>query len=75
MKSRGVAAELMETTKSGVHGGSNSRWWIIFGKVEFVEFVSNIIVRVGLRLDLCCIVDRIRVVLWSDSCSLDLLYI
>ena len=50
---------------------TNSRWWIIFAKVEFV---SNIIVRVRLRLDLCCIVDRIRVVLESDSCSLGLLY-
>ena len=31
-------------------------------------------VRVGLRLDLCCIVDRIRVVVESDSCSLGLPY-
>ena len=42
--------------------------------MEFVEFVSNISVRVGLRLDLCCSVDRIRVVLESDSYSLVLLY-
>ena len=78
MKSRG--------SSSGAHGDNqvrstwrfdawtNSRWWIIFAKVEFVEFVSNIIVRVRLRLDLWCIVDRIRVVLESDSCSLGLLY-
>ena len=42
--------------------------------MEFVIFMSNIIVRVRLHLDLCCIVDRIRVVLESDSCSLGLLY-
>ena len=73
-------------SSSGAHGDNqvrstwrfdawtNSRWWIIFAKVEFVEFVSNIICTVGLRLDLCCIVDRIRVVSESDSCSLGLLY-
>ena len=73
-------------SSSGAHGDNqvrstwkfdawtNSRWLRIFAKVEFVVFVSNIIVRVRLRLDFCCIVDRIRVVLESDSCSLCLLY-
>ena len=73
-------------SSSGAHGDNkvrstwrfdawtNSRWWIIFAKVKFVAYVSNIIVRVGLRLDLCCIVDRIRVVVESDFCSLGLPY-
>jgi hypothetical protein len=76
--SLGVAAELMETTQVWCtwrfDAWTNSRWRRIFAKVEFVAYVSNISVRVGLRLDLCCIVDRIRVVLESDSCSLGLPY-
>ena len=51
-------------SSSGVHGVSqvqctwrfdartNSRWWRIFAKVEFVRIVSNIIVQVRLQLDL-----------------------
>ena len=31
---------------------TNSRWWRIFAKVEFVRVVSNIIVQVRLQLDL-----------------------
>ena len=73
-------------SSSGAHGDNqvrstwrfgaltNSRWWRIFAKVKFVEFVSNIIVRVGLRLDLYCIADMIQVVLESDSCCLGILY-
>jgi hypothetical protein len=36
--------------------------------------VSNISVQFRLYLDLRCIVDRIRVVLESDSCSIWLIY-
>ena len=51
-------------SSSGAHGVSqvqctwrfdartNSRWWRIFAKVEFVRVVSNIIVQVRLQLDL-----------------------
>ena len=51
MKSRG--------SSSGAHGDNqvwstwrfdawtNSRWWIIFVKVEFVMFVSNIVYKLG----------------------------
>ena len=51
-------------SSSGAHGVSqvqctwrfdaqtNSRWWRIFAKVEFVRIVSNIIVQVRLQLDL-----------------------
>jgi hypothetical protein len=34
----------------------------------------TLVYELGYGLDLCCIVDRIRVVLESDSCSLGLPY-
>ena len=44
--SLGVAVELMETTQVRstwrFDALTNSRWWRIFAKVEFVVFVSNI---------------------------------
>lgn len=33
-------------------GRTNSRWWRIFAKVEFLRVVSNIIIQVRLQLDL-----------------------
>ena len=35
-----------------VDARTNSRWWRIFAKVEFVRIMSNIIVQVRLQLDL-----------------------
>ena len=74
----GVAVELMETTKSRVHGGS------MLGRIQggreyslrwsLLRMCRILFIRAGLRLDLCCIVDRIRVVVESDSCSLGLPY-
>ena len=48
---QGVAAKLMETTQVRsiwkFDAWTNSRWWTIFAKVEFVEFVSNIVYELG----------------------------
>ena len=53
---------------SGAHGVSqvqctwrfdartNSRWWRIFAKVEFVRVVSNIVYKVGYSWTMSCIV-------------------
>ena len=49
--SLGVAVELMETTQVRstwrFDALTNSRWWTIFAKVEFVVFVSNIMYELG----------------------------
>ena len=49
--SLGVAVELMETTQVRstwrFDALTNSRWWTIFAKVEFVVFVSNIVYVLG----------------------------
>ena len=54
--SLGVAVELMETTQVRstwrFDALTNSRWWTIFAKVEFVVFCVKYCVRVGLVLDL-----------------------
>ena len=34
---------------------TNLRWWTIFAKVEFVEFVSNIVYELGYVRTLICI--------------------
>ena len=51
-----VAVELMETTQVRstlrFDALTNSRWWTIFAKVEFVVFWVKYYVRVGLGLDL-----------------------
>ena len=51
VESRGVAVELMETTQVRstwrFDALTNSRWWTIFAKVEFVVFVSNIVYVLG----------------------------
>ena len=49
--SLGVAVKLMETTQVRstwrFDALTNSRWWTIFAKVEFVMFVSNIVYVLG----------------------------
>ena len=35
---------------------TNSRWWRIFAKVEFVGVVSNIVYKVGYSWTMSCIV-------------------
>ena len=37
---------------------TNSRWWRIFAKVEFVRVVSNIVYKVGYSWICSCIVFR-----------------
>lgn len=37
---------------------TNSRWWRIFAKVEFVRVVSNIVYKVGYSWTCSCIVFR-----------------
>jgi hypothetical protein len=57
--SLGVAVELMEDNQVRstwrFDAWTNSRWWTIFAKVGFVEFVSNIVYVLGYVWTWSCI--------------------
>ena len=77
--SLGVAAELMEDNQVRstwkFDAWTNSRWWTLFAKVEFAEFVLNIVYELGYVRTLSCIrCGYVQIVLDSNSCSLDFLY-